>query len=189
MQWYCSATPHSDILFAHKLAKRIPLGVSRISLRSNITRRRRIELAWYSVKSITPCAVFSLNSVPPRKGQYTLMNWLQKKTELVSRVLYAKMRGNHLSSLRVTAQFKPEGALPPWEYRRAAYRASSDPKVLLRIGFTANPCYQRIGWALTSPFHPYRINTAVYFCCTFPEVALGGRYPLSCPVRPGLSSR
>ena len=30
---------------------------------------------------------------------------------------------------------------------------------------------------------------AVYFCCTFPEVTLGGRYPLSCPVKPGLSSR
>ena len=35
----------SDILFALKLAKRIPLGASRISLRSNITRHRRIELA------------------------------------------------------------------------------------------------------------------------------------------------
>ena len=35
----------SDILFARELAKRIPLGVSRISLRSNTTRRRRIELA------------------------------------------------------------------------------------------------------------------------------------------------
>ncbi len=23
--------------------------------------------------------------------------------------------------------------------------------------------------------------TAVYFCCTFPEVAFGGRYPLSLP--------
>ena len=55
-QWYCSVTPHSNILFAHKLAKRIPLGVSRISLRSNITRHRRIELAWYSDKSITPKA-------------------------------------------------------------------------------------------------------------------------------------
>jgi len=32
-------------------------------------------------------------------------------------------------------------------------------------------------------------NAAVYFCCTFPEVTLGGRYPLSCPVKPGLSSR
>ena len=28
-----------------------------------------------------------------------------------------------------------------------------------------------------------------YFCCTFPEVSLGGRYPLSCPSMPGLSSR
>ena len=44
----------SGILFAMKLAKRIPLGASRISLRSNITRHRRIELAWYSDKSITP---------------------------------------------------------------------------------------------------------------------------------------
>ena len=32
-------------------------------------------------------------------------------------------------------------------------------------------------------------NAAVYFCCTFPEVSLGGRYPLSCPAKPGLSSR
>ncbi len=32
-------------------------------------------------------------------------------------------------------------------------------------------------------------KTAVFFCCTFPEVTLGGRYPLSCPVKPGLSSR
>jgi len=35
----------SGILFALKLAKRIPLGASRISLRSNITHHRRIELA------------------------------------------------------------------------------------------------------------------------------------------------
>jgi len=32
------------------------------------------------------------------------------------------------------------------------------------------------------------IIPAVYFCCTLPEVAFGGRYPLSCPVKPGLSS-
>jgi len=35
----------SDILFATKLAQRISLGVSRISLRSNTTRRRRIKPA------------------------------------------------------------------------------------------------------------------------------------------------
>ena len=31
-------------------------------------------------------------------------------------------------------------------------------------------------------------STAVYLCCTFPKVASGGRYPLSCPAKPGLSS-
>ena len=36
------------------------------------------------------------------------------------------------------------------------------------------------GCALTAPFHPCR-EAAVYFCCTFPEVAFGGRYPLSLP--------
>ena len=29
---------------------------------------------------------------------------------------------------------------------------------------------------------------AVYFCSTVPEVAFAGRYPASCPVKPGLSS-
>ncbi len=29
---------------------------------------------------------------------------------------------------------------------------------------------------------------AVYFCCTVPGVASAGRYPVSCPVKPGLSS-
>ena len=32
------------------------------------------------------------------------------------------------------------------------------------------------------------IMLVVYFCCTFPEVSFGGRYPLSCSVMPGLSS-
>ena len=34
----------------------------------------------------------------------------------------------------------------------------------------------------------YKTAVAVYFCCTFPGVASGGRYPLSCSVMPGLSS-
>ncbi len=39
------------------------------------------------------------------------------------------------------------------------------------------------GWALTPPFHPYRINKnpAVYLCCTCPRVTPGGCYPLSLP--------
>ena len=31
-------------------------------------------------------------------------------------------------------------------------------------------------------------QAAVYFCCTFLGVASTGRYPASCPVKPGLSS-
>ena len=43
-------------------------------------------------------------------------------------------------------------------------------------------------WSLKPPFHPYRIATAVYFCCTGLGVASTGRYPASCPMKPGLSS-
>ena len=32
------------------------------------------------------------------------------------------------------------------------------------------------------------IADAVYLCCTVPGVASAGRYPASCPVKPGLSS-
>ena len=43
-------------------------------------------------------------------------------------------------------------------------------------------------WALTPPFHPYRLIPAVYFCCTGLRVTPTGRYPASCPAKPGLSS-
>lgn len=43
-------------------------------------------------------------------------------------------------------------------------------------------------WALTPPFHPYRQKPAVYFCCTGLRVSPTGRYPASCPAKPGLSS-
>jgi len=40
-----------------------------------------------------------------------------------------------------------------------AHRAGVSPQsALLRIGFTGFQCLQRKRWALTSPFHPYRIN-------------------------------
>ena len=41
-----------------------------------------------------------------------------------------------------------------------------------------------IGCALTTPFHPYWRSEAPLagdLCCTFPEVAFGGCYPLSLP--------
>ena len=57
----------------------------------------------------------------------------------------------------------------------------SPSTVLLRIEFTAALCRQGAGWSLTPPFHPYRARAAVCFCCTRPDVAIGGRYPLSLP--------
>ena len=34
-------------------------------------------------------------------------------------------------------------------------------------------------WALTSPFHPYRLIGGLFFCGTFPQITLAGRYPVS----------
>ena len=45
--------------------------------------------------------------------------------------------------------------------------------------YIVKPMSPWAGWALTPPFHPYL--AAVYFCCTCPEVTLGGRYPLFLP--------
>ena len=46
-------------------------------------------------------------------------------------------------------------------------------------------------WALTPPFHPYRLrlrNRRCHFCGTFLRVTPTGRYPARCSVEPGLSS-
>ena len=51
----------SDILFALKLAKQISLGVSRISLRSNRTRPRRIKLPNFLMRSWAKLGFFILS--------------------------------------------------------------------------------------------------------------------------------
>ena len=78
--------------------------------------------------------------------------------------------------------------------------ASSDPpesgpgrpiafySVLLRIGFTWLRMLPPARQSLTLPFHPYQQKLAVYLCCTIPGVTSAGRYPVSCPLKPGLSS-
>jgi len=54
--------------------------------------------------------------------------------------------------------------------------------VLLRIEFTSENCLQPPDGLLPPSFHPYCAkSTAVSLCCTCPEVAFGGRYPLSLP--------
>ena len=56
------------------------------------------------------------------------------------------------------------------------------------------PCYQRGGSLLHCPStltvseELVLLTLAVYFCCTFLGVTSTGRYPASCPVKPGLSS-
>ena len=56
--------------------------------------------------------------------------------------------------------------------------------------FTANYCHQYFEWALTSLFHHCHFQ-AVYFCCTFPQVALAWRYQawLFCGARTFLTAR
>ena len=92
---------------------------------------------------------------------------------------------NHLSCFYVTVKFSAacDGPSKPCI---AACRVA-----LLRIGFTGALCYHKARWALTSPFHPWLCSfepSPVYLCCTLPGVTSGGRYPLSCSVKHGLSS-
>ena len=82
--------------------------------------------------------------------------------------------------------------------RRTSLHGSSRPSdyrsdrpirsTLLRMGFTWHKALPQCRWALTPPFHPYPINRAVYFCCTFLRVASTGISPASCPAKLGLSS-
>ena len=61
--------------------------------------------------------------------------------------------------------------------------------VLLRMGFTYAPPVARRAAVSYTALPPLPAKTlAVYFCCTVPGVASAGRYPASCPVKPGLSS-
>ena len=91
-----------------------------------------------------------------------------------------------------------------------ARRAASSPSylVLLRVGFTWPAGHPAAGGLLHHLFTltlctllsimalrlgmPYclefRVNKAVCFCGTFPEVTFAGRYPAPCPMEPGLSS-
>ena len=61
--------------------------------------------------------------------------------------------------------------------------------VLLRMGFTCAPPVTRRAVVSYTAFPPLPGRSpAVYFCCTGLGVASTGRYPASCPAKPGLSS-
>ena len=59
--------------------------------------------------------------------------------------------------------------------------------VLLRMGFTCAPAVTGRAVVSYTAFPPFPLRV-VYFCCTGLGVASTGRYPASCPVKPGLSS-
>ena len=61
--------------------------------------------------------------------------------------------------------------------------------VLLRMGFTWTPDVTTRAVVSYTAFPPLPLKSmAVYFCCTILRVASTGRYPASCPMKPGLSS-
>ena len=86
-----------------------------------------------------------------------------------------------------------------WAQRRRCARATylkrdGQPHrfypVLLRMGFTCAPAVTSRAVVSYTAFPPLpeSVSPAVYFCCTGLGVASTGRYPASCPVKPGLSS-
>ena len=63
--------------------------------------------------------------------------------------------------------------------------------VLLRMGFTCAPVVTNravVSYTALPPLLLWQTKTAVYFCCTGLGVTSTGRYPASCPTKPGLSS-
>ena len=60
--------------------------------------------------------------------------------------------------------------------------------VLLRMGFTYALSVTRKAVVSYTALPPLLQNVAVYFSSTFHGVTSTGRYPASCPMKPGLSS-
>ena len=99
-----------------------------------------------------------------------------KMSRSVSRVLLSY---GHLSRRTVASTLQPPRERPG--------KPNAPISVLLRIEFTAADAFtrRRVSSYLAFPPLPRRLlaqaDEAVYLCCTFPEVAFGGRYPLSLP--------
>ena len=60
--------------------------------------------------------------------------------------------------------------------------------VLLRMGFTCALVVTNKAVVSYAAFPPLPAEPAEYFCCTGLGVTSTGRYPASCPLKPGLSS-
>ena len=60
--------------------------------------------------------------------------------------------------------------------------------VLLRMGFTLTHHVTMMAVSSYLTISPLPQKRRFHFCCTFPGVTSAGRYPASCPMKPGLSS-
>ena len=107
---------------------------------------------------------------------------------LISRVLYSFQSSCHLSVMYVAIHLKATSAVLPGRHCRTCIQhlrircCIGQGLHLHTVACHAGELLPRLSTCATIKI------TAVYFCCTFPEVTLGGRYPLPCPVMPGLSS-
>ena len=88
---------------------------------------------------------------------------------------------DHLSRTAVTNRFKR----PTWE--RIGQIHMFPIWSCFGWGLHGYRCYQRHG-SLLHCLSTLTTYVAVYFCCTGLGVTSTGRYPASCPVKPGLSS-
>ena len=99
-------------------------------------------------------------------------------SETVSRVMSLD---DHLSRITVASNFKR----PTWKHSGQLYSfllgLASDGVYICPL------CYHR-GGSLLSCLSTLTIKMAVYLCCTSLGVTSTGRYPASCPMKPGLSS-
>ena len=74
-----------------------------------------------------------------------------------------------------------------WESRCASFPNRNLPIGVFRVAGFPNRTLP-IGASRCASFPNRQTVVAVYFCCTGLGVASTGRYPASCPVKPGLSS-
>ena len=94
----------------------------------------------------------------------------------------------HLSSPAVAGRLKQPTRTVPSGNREAGGPPICPVRSCFGWGLHVPRTLPHGRWSLTPPLHPYRLSPAVYFCCTGLGVASTGRYPASCPVKPGLSS-
>ena len=104
----------------------------------------------------------------------------------VSRILWLLRTGIHLS-----ARADCSDPAPPCGVRHTRCVMDEPPHTLhcLAPNWVCNArrdCSD--GGGLLHPLFTLTACAAVYFCCTFLGVTSTGRYPASCPVKPGLSS-